>query len=138
MPNYRFECPACGYVDLYYHSFDDISEAYHECPHCEVEEGPCGGEPIRSTMERVYDFSFFRRSMPEHYNLSAGKFVRNEQHFKDELRRQSDEASERVGLEHNFVPVDPRDKEALGVTDEGLDSTYDRRKKAGLPTGSPS
>ncbi|HEY7043363.1 MAG TPA: hypothetical protein VH419_06820 [Nocardioidaceae bacterium] len=33
--------------------------------------------------------------------------------------------------EHRFVPVDLRDREALGVTSEGLDSTYDQLRRVG-------
>ena len=33
--------------------------------------------------------------------------------------------------EHRFVPVDLRDREALGVTSEGLPTTYDQLRRAG-------
>jgi len=32
---------------------------------------------------------------------------------------------------HSYVPVDLRDREALGVTSEGLDSTYDSLRREG-------
>lgn len=33
--------------------------------------------------------------------------------------------------EHRFVPIDVRDKEACGVTDEGLPATYDALRRGG-------
>lgn len=32
---------------------------------------------------------------------------------------------------HRYVPIDVRDKEACGVTDEGLPATYDALRRAG-------
>ncbi len=56
--------------------------------------------------------------------------VTNDADFKSELSRQSDEASERNQFAVNFQPIDHRDAgEHLGVTEEGMDSTYAVRKQ---------
>lgn len=71
--------------------------------------------------------------MPAHFNRSAGQYVSNERQLKDSFKAMSEAASERVGMEHRFVPVDPQDKDKLGVSTEGLAATYDRRKALGMP-----
>lgn len=75
------------------------------------------------------------RPMAEHYNLSTGSWESSMTSIKEKFRKASDEATERTGIPHNFQPVDLRDKEALGVTDEGLDSTYRKRREAGQTEG---
>lgn len=50
---------------------------------------------------------------------------------RDQLKMTADRQTERTGIPHNYSPVDLRDKEALGVTSEGLDSTYDRLRRIG-------
>lgn len=57
----------------------------------------------------------------EHLNPSTGTVVSSRRGFKDDLKRLSDERSERTGISHNFVEVDITDKKALGVTDEGIE-----------------
>jgi len=80
---------------------------------------------------RVFSFAV-KTSMPDHYNQSAGLYVTGEKELKDTYKRLSDVATERTGIPHNFVPVDHRDKQRLGVTNAGLDATYNRRKKLGM------
>jgi len=83
-----------------------------------------------SWMVRRYSIST-RRSMPEHFNASVGKYVSNENQFRDELKRASEEATLRTGMEHRFVPIDPREKASLGVSDEGMENTFRRQREAG-------
>lgn len=71
--------------------------------------------------------------MPAHFNQSAGTYVSNDRELKDAFKAQSEAATERTGIEHNFVPVDPQDTARLGVTTEGLGATYDRRKALNMP-----
>lgn len=67
-----------------------------------------------------------------HYNTAVGSVVSNDAEFKSELSRWSDERSEYNGFPVNFQPIDHREaKEHLGVTDEGMDSTYDARVRSG-------
>lgn len=138
---YEFRCKACG------HDYSVTSLDMKEAMERQIERGTkcgviikqegsidnlgtlvhCGGQ-----VRRVFSFST-RRSMPEHYNQSAGTYVSSERQLRDAFKAQSEAATIRTGLEHNFVPVDPRDKERLGVTSEGLRETYDRRKALDMP-----
>jgi hypothetical protein len=92
---------------------------------------------------RVWGFAF-KPVVHSHFNTSVGAPISSDTQFKSALARASEEASTPHTLiddngdphlitkaEHNFVPVDWRDKEALGVTNLGLDSTYDRMKAQG-------
>lgn len=115
MPIYEFKCKNCG--QGYQASVRTLAYPEKTCT--------CGGE-----IKRVFSFSI-RRSMPEHFNTSTGTYVSNERALKDDFKRLSDAATERTGIPHNYVPIDPQDKETLGVTDEGLDSTYDGMVKRG-------
>lgn len=64
--------------------------------------------------------------MQDHLSPTTGQYVRNERDFKDQLKAISDAATERTGIPHNYVPTDPRDMKANGVTEEGLKETYDK------------
>lgn len=62
--------------------------------------------------------------MPEHFNTSVGVHVNSERELRDAIKRQSDEVSERTGIEHNMdylTRADMADAGAHGVTGEGLD-----------------
>lgn len=64
--------------------------------------------------------------MPEHYNTAVGEFITSKQQFYDGLKRQSEVASIRTGIDHNYEPLDPSDMaeaSSHGVTEEGLDIT---------------
>lgn len=112
MPIYEFKCRQCHTV-------------VHTQARIWSEPCDCGGE-----IKRVFGFAF-KRPMPEHFNTAVGHEVGSERALRNELRVLSDQASARTGIPHNFVPVDPRDKETLGVTEEGLDSTFDAEVKSG-------
>lgn len=107
---FAFECKNCG------REKDSDNNIPSPCQ--------CGG-----TYSRRYSFSVSRGFTP-HYNHSVGKYVNNYQEFKDELSRASESASERLGIEHNFQPIDGTDKSAIGVTDEGMDETRRRHSNA--------
>lgn len=108
MPEYQYRCASCKVI------FTTLSRT--EIPPCPV----CNHESTR-------DFQFqFRPSTPEHFNTSLGQYVSNERELRDAIKRQSDEASERNGIEHNMeflTRADMADPSAHGVTDEGLDDT---------------
>ena len=109
MPQYQFNCPSCrqNYT---------VTQPNHPqpCPSC------------GARVNRVYSFTT-GKGMPEHYNNAVGEFVSSRTQFYDGLKRKSEEAWARTGLDHDFQPVDPsdmRDPSAHGVTEEGLDATY--------------
>lgn len=82
----------------------------------------CGGR-----LQRIIKSFQYSRPMQEHYNASVGRGVNSRRDFTEELKRQSERATLETGVEHNYVEVDPSDKTALGVTDEGLYETEKRR-----------
>lgn len=114
MPLYEFKCKGCGQI---VHSTARINE--ESCD-------DCGG-----ALRRVFSFSF-KRPMQPHFNTAVGRDVAGERDLKNEFRRMSDAAEERTGIPHNYQPVDPRDKDTLGVTDEGLGDRFDADVKAGI------
>jgi len=74
----------------------------------------------------------------------AASFPGNRAHHASELARASEKASQPQILydahgeahtverpEHRYVPVDLRDRDALGVTGEGLPATYDHLRRIG-------
>lgn len=89
----------------------------------------CGG-----ILRRDYSFSF-KMPMEDHFNHAVGKYVSSERKLKDEFKAASDAASEQTGTEHRFVPVDPRDRTGLKVTDEGLDTQTKAWESHGLKVG---
>jgi hypothetical protein len=108
MPEYQYKCESCRVV------FTTLSRT--EIPPCPV----CGYKSQR-------DYSTFqaRPSMPEHFNHAIGRPVTNMRDLRDALKRQSDEASERNGIEHNLefmTRAEMADPSAHGVTGEGLES----------------
>lgn len=59
-------------------------------------------------------------------NLTTGRVETDPKKFAIHLREQSEIMGERLGMKVDYQPVDMTDKDALGVTDEGLDATHDR------------
>lgn len=114
MTTYEYKCRDCGGF-----AYDEIRwtkeqlEAMFSCA--------CGGD---NGFRRVFGFSYIK-PMQAGYNPSVGKHISNMAQLKSEFSRMSDEAEMVTGNPHNFQPIDPMDKKALGVTDEGLSSTHD-------------
>ena len=85
---------------------------------------------ITGIFHQVMDFNF-KRAMPEHYNHTTDTYVRGESDFISDLHRKSDEMSVRMGFDVAYEAVDGHDKEALGVTDDGLEDTERRLVNSG-------
>ena len=126
MPQYEYRCNNCQSpttitttIAIYDETFAGVPLT---CDACMVGE-----------LKRVYQPPAYKFSMPDHFNVSAGQHVSGEHHLREVFKRKSEEATERLGVEHNFQPVDLRDHEALGVTREGLEEDVARRHDAGLP-----
>lgn len=84
----------------------------------------CGLEAIRYyTVPVVHLFS-------EHFNHTLNRPVSSSKDFDAGLKRAEEEASARLGFDQKFVRVDPSDKQALGVTDEGLENRVRQERKA--------
>lgn len=107
MPMYQYRCNWC-------HEETDtqVRADFVDCPSC------------KNLAKRIFGFAY-KPPMQAHFNPSTNQYVSNESQFKDQLRQASDAATERTGIIHNFVPTDPRDMKAAGVTEEGLKETYD-------------
>jgi hypothetical protein len=128
MPVYEFRCPTCGNA-----TYTTDREQNLSCRLC---------SPGKA-MKRVWGFSF-HRPFQAGFNPTFGKPISNRAQLEAELSKASDIASaprivhdhdgqphEVPGIPTRLVPVDVRDKEALGVTEQGLDSTYNHLKRIG-------
>lgn len=113
-----FTCTDCHYEG---EEFADVKIGEFISSPCPV----CG-----SRLQRKVSFSF-HRSMPAHYNAAVGQFVGGKHDFRDALKRKSEEQTLRTGIEHNYEPVDLKDKDACGATDEGLYETEKRQRDSG-------
>jgi predicted nucleic acid-binding Zn ribbon protein len=111
MPTYALRCRCCNrHWDEYRPTFtpDGLPR---DCP-------ACGGPVVRRwTPPYVLRTGF----VETHFNHTTGEIVHNQSEFRDQLKRKSDEASERTGIEHRFVPVDPDQPRALGVKLDGTE-----------------
>ena len=67
----------------------------------------------------------------ESYNHALGQVVTGRKDERDKLKELSERRSEETGIPHNYQPVDLSDTKTLGITDEGLDTTYNARVKSG-------
>ena len=74
--------------------------------------------------------------MMSHYNATVGKEVSDMRGFKDDLKRKSEEATLRTGIEHNYEPIDYQEvRPVVEKTDMvGLEDTNRARVKAGHRT----
>lgn len=101
---YEYRCLGCGQTILHDFALDRVSGT------------PCCGR----VGQRIWSVSF-HRPMPPHFNHSVGRYVSNETKFSDALKEKAEEATAKTGIPHDYKPVDIRDRETLGVTEEGLD-----------------
>jgi hypothetical protein len=81
-------------------------------------------------MLRVFSFSVVPM-LQEHWNASLNKPITSDRHFREELKRASEEAFLYDGFDHDYQPVDSEDTKSLGVTAEGLDHTNRARVAEG-------
>lgn len=122
MPIFEYKCPECQNRVISTVRGDRLDA---DCPHCDQPR----------TFRRVFSVSV-RRPMQAHFNNTVGKVISDEKQFERELQRKGEEYTAETGIETNYRPIDYRDKEALGVTEEGLDATRKRMRDSGeLPSG---
>lgn len=116
MATYQFRCPSCRAVySLQGSIHDDIPER-RPCPRCNF-----------NGSHRDYSFNH-TPSFQEHFNHSLGRYVNSNREFRDGLKIQSAEMSERMGQNVDFQPLSPSEMaeaSSHGVTEEGL---YESRK----------
>jgi hypothetical protein len=72
-------------------------------------------------------FTFYTgKGLKEHFNRAAGEYVSNQRELDDAFKRKSEEASVRLGIDHEYVAVDPtdmKDASAHGVDENLIEST---------------
>ena len=115
---YGYKCRICGKEQ----DSDARSNTLGRCPQCLVGE-----------LKRKYSIRT-NAVIHSHMNATTGTVVSGNRDFDEQMRRQSDRVSEYTGMEHRFERVDPSNKEALGVTDQGIDESNRVRSQQGLPT----
>lgn len=116
VPFYEFKCTGCGARTLTQNREGGPAVACMSC--------------VNASWKRVWSVQF-APVMHAHLNKTTGSVVSSRRQFRDELARKSDEMTERTGMPHNYVEVDSKDTASLKVTDEGLDTTYDRKRAQG-------
>ena len=116
MPMYEYRCGSCGSVFL-----DRCQGSTRECA--------CG-----AVAKRVWGFRVTNYVRGWVDPLSGIEFS-DQKKAEHEMRKRSEEATERTGIPHSFTFADWRDVKTLKVTDEGLDATYDHRVRSGKPVG---
>ena len=121
MAIYEFQCRTCG------RGRESQSRDILPCP--------CGG-----LYKRVFHCNLASTFQP-HFNHSVGRYVRSQQDFNEGLKAASEEASRpRIDpatgritqVDHKFTPIEAGDTKALGVTDEGLETTMRDHRDKGL------
>lgn len=114
MPLFEYLCDSCGH-------FQSLTRGDRQrCPNC------------GATSRRRFAFNP-KSPFQDHYNMSVGRYVHNETDFRDGLKKASETQTLRTGLEHHYEPIDYRDRDACGITDEhiaALDET--KRREAAV------
>lgn len=85
------------------------------CPDC----GAFGFKPFYGSVR-------FGAVMQSHFNVTTNTMISDPRQFDRELKRKAQVQHESTGIPHSYEQVDLHDREALGVTDEGLQATHDR------------
>lgn len=116
MPVYEYICAKRSDVHpptFYQWSFAE-HDAFRNNVRCPICDGPA---------TQVMGSPSFHRGLEGHFNQSLGRYVSGRREYEDGLKAASERATLRTGVVHDYKPIDLRDKERAGVTDEGLDST---------------
>lgn len=113
---YSYLCAKCNEENIHL-TFKPIGGILDE--YCDW----CGQGPLIRAVCRINT----ALSMPEHFNVSTGKYVTNKQAFASQLSEQSDSMSERLGMDVNYKEVDGSDKKSLGVTTDGIEEAQSKQ-----------
>lgn len=116
-----FECAACGNV-------------------VERETGTEDNCTCGNPLKRVWTPFAIKAPFSEHFNYTTGQYVRNMSDFKSQLSYASEHASmskidpvtgNETYIEHNYVPIDPRDYTPPNV-EETKDATAKTLREKGI------
>jgi len=111
---YRCNNPACRH----HHDSTFRGDQHPDpCPAC-----------LTGVLKRQFRVAL-QRPMQEHFNHTVGKPISSMSKFREELKRASEDYSNRTGLDAKF---EPKDWGELGATSEGLDTANRERVNQGL------
>lgn len=119
-PRYDYKCMTCGHI---------IEKPWRETMFLH----PCVRCEDTRMFKRVYRSFTFKPDVPEHFNYSVGQGVRSNRHFREILKRTSEEHSEMLNMDVNYQPIDLQDQAATGATGEGIYESNVTRSKRGQP-----
>lgn len=121
----RFVCKQCGYVKDMESSVGVSPTPPPTCPAC--------GD---GQWKRDYSGIALARPMMAHWNQTTGSEISDMKGFRDALKRRSEEATLKSGIEHNYEPIDYADfKPVIEQSDaKGLEDTNRVRYAKGEPT----
>ena len=126
-PRYAYRCKRCGMS-----TESQIRETLiWSCPCC-VEDETLPVTDRNVPMYRVYHAPNVPHVWTEQYDLTSGTYVSDYKKMRALWRKNDDIASERRGSTQTTVEVDPSDRDSIGVTEQGLDSTHDAHVKMGF------
>lgn len=138
-PTYIYEsrvpCPVfAGYegheADVRCQLHTNIRESQVSCEECVEAETPVPCILYRSYTAQPFSFPQVWQDT-DTPNLTTGRVETDPKKFKQHLADKSKEMEDRLGQRVDYQPVDPTDRDALGVTDEGMDATHDHQVRTG-------
>jgi len=92
-----------------------------------------GCEIHHSLWKRTYLPFGFTMPLADGFSPATGTYVSGNRNLREQFKIASEQATERTGIPHNFQPVDMRDTETLGITEEGLADDNRTRHDRGEP-----
>ena len=101
MPTHDYRCPA-GHTarDVYQRLADPVQATRTmRCP-----DPDCNLFAVK-----VIAMPGVKRSFAEHMNTATGKYTQTAAEHRENLKRASEKATLRTGIEHNYVPMDHAD-----------------------------
>jgi hypothetical protein len=84
-------------------------------------------------LKRKYRPFGFTMPLADGFSPATGTYVSGNRNLREQFKIASAQATERTGIPHNFQPVDMRDTETLGITEEGLADDNRTRHDRGEP-----
>lgn len=120
---YDYKCISCGTVVE-----RDFRESTFTSP-CDLCESR--GEDRIQLYKRVYHMPQTTSVWHEHHSLATGQLVSDRRQFRDQLKKASDETSERFGAEERFVERGWEEMQRERDAPEHLVATHDRHVELG-------
>lgn len=124
-PKYSYKCVNCGH-----HDWSHLNEyTLWPCSMCRLNDTLEDHlHPMRKT---ITECPGIPKMWHGHHSLTTGNWTTDRRQLSRDLRDGGDKQTQRLGMDHNYIEVDPSDKAAIGITDEGMDATHDHHVKIG-------